>query len=162
MTPAEESKNLIMEKLFRIWNGQEMIYDVVVGKFGVFYVNPGLKGDGLNENDNASLTPYNTKYPKNIQVMPFVGLTDKNGKPAFVGNIYKEVRLDGSERYYRIFEVPGGFAINTHQDDFYRPDEMVYFWSGLSDMQTASFFQNSLVEIGNVFDNPELLAKKPN
>lgn len=151
-----------MEKLFRIWNGQEMIYDVVAGKFGVFYVNPGSKGDGLDEGDNASLTPCNTKFPDDIKVMQFVNLTDKNGEPAFVGDIYKEVRIDGTERLYRIFEVPGGFAINQFQDDFYKKDEDILFYAGLSDMQTSSFFQNSLVEIGNVFDNHEFMKPTNN
>lgn len=36
-----------MTNKFRVWNGSEMIYDVTVGKFGAFYVNPGDKGDGV-------------------------------------------------------------------------------------------------------------------
>jgi hypothetical protein len=92
-------------------------------------------------------------------VTQFVSLTDKNVNPAFVGNIYKEVRLDVSERLYRIFKVPGGFAITQFQDDFYKKDEDILLWAGLSDPQTASFFRNNLIEIGNIFDNNELLMK---
>lgn len=42
----------------------------------------------------------------------------------------------------------------------YKKDEDILFYAGLSDAQTASFFRNSLIEIGNIFDNPELLNKK--
>lgn len=24
---------------FRVWNGREMVYDIMAGKFGIFYVN---------------------------------------------------------------------------------------------------------------------------
>ena len=57
--PKENPMNRKLK--FRIWNGTEMIYDVV-GKFGTFYVNPGNNGHGLDPNDLASLTPFTTKY----------------------------------------------------------------------------------------------------
>ena len=47
-----------------MWTGITMEYNVVVGKFGVFYVNPGIRGDGLDDSDSASLTPFTTKYPE--------------------------------------------------------------------------------------------------
>ena len=66
------------ENKFRIWNGIEMIYDVMAGKFGVFYVNPGEKGDGLDVKDSASITPFNTKYSDTTPLMRFTGVLDKD------------------------------------------------------------------------------------
>lgn len=72
---------------FRVWNGAKMITDVTVGKFGSFYVNPMNKGNGLDENDSACLTPFNTKYPDDTPVMQFIGMEDCNGKEIYEGDI---------------------------------------------------------------------------
>lgn len=98
--------------------------------------------------------------PSQFQIMQYTGIKDKNGKDAYVGNIYKCEMMDGSIRLYKIFTVKGGFAINTHQDDFYKDPSKIAFYSGLSDMQTASFFEGNLEEIGNIYENPELLTTK--
>lgn len=61
---------------FRVWSGFEMTHDVIIGKFGAFYVNPS--NNGLDINDSASLTPFNTKYPDTYPVMQYTGLKDKS------------------------------------------------------------------------------------
>jgi uncharacterized phage protein (TIGR01671 family) len=76
------------ELKFRVWNGMKMEYDVMVGKFGTFYVNP-MDGQGLDPNDSASLTSCNTKYPENIPVMQCTGLKDKSGKDIYEGDKFK-------------------------------------------------------------------------
>jgi len=62
---------------FRVWNGSAYEYDVMVGKFGVFYVNP--MNNGLDATDSASLSPFNTKFSDGVVVEQFTGLIDKNG-----------------------------------------------------------------------------------
>lgn len=46
----------------RVWNGLEMVYDVVSGKFGTFFINP--ENGGLDKNDSSCLNSFNTKYSK--------------------------------------------------------------------------------------------------
>ena len=79
---------------FRIWNGTEMVYDVTVGKFGAFYVNPGDKGNGLDPNDSASLTPFTTKYSDDTNVMQSTGIKDRNGKDVYEGDLVKTISSD--------------------------------------------------------------------
>lgn len=76
------------ELKFRIWNGAEMEYNVTVGKFGNFYVNPE-KGDGLNPKDLACLTTNTTAYSDKVSVMQFTGQIDNNRKEIFEGDKVK-------------------------------------------------------------------------
>lgn len=130
------------EILFRIWNGQEMVHDVTIGKFGVFYVNPGSNSDGLDENDNASLTQYNTKYPDNIPVMQFTGLTDKSGVNIFEGDICRD-----SEGKYMVVSWSKKFASWVLN----RKGWAFSHWFG------ESCNPEDVEVVGNIYDNPELL-----
>ncbi len=83
--------------------------------------------------------------------MQYTGIKDKNGKKMFDGDI---LYLEPRNQWFKVFSVPGGFAVNTHQDDFYKPK--VFFYIGLSDMQNCSWASNLEIK-GNIYENPELL-----
>lgn len=121
---------------FRVWSGFEMTHDVIIGKFGAFYVNPS--NNGLDINDSASLTPFNTKYPDNFPVMQYTGLKDKKGLEIYDGDIiiynFKTPVTDGE------FQSPVFF------DEF--------MW--LTNEHSLNRICNIEV-IGNIHQNPELL-----
>jgi uncharacterized phage protein (TIGR01671 family) len=151
------------ELLFRVWNGQEMVYDITVGRFGVFYVNPGSKSDGLDENDTASLTPYNTKYPDNIPVMQFTGLSDKNKVYIFEGDIISGSYLKNYGNYGQYKSISFKGVVKYFFGQFYIKigetkegvDRRVYF----SQLWPLSPNSVEVEIIGNIHENPELLSK---
>lgn len=142
------------ELKFRVWNGMNMEYNVTVGKFGVFFVNPE-KGDGLNPNDSASLTPNTTKYFDNTPVMQYTGLKDKNGREIYEGDMVNAIELNIDENF-------------QFTDDILSQRVAEVIWDGdLAGwaLKADSFPQgvipmihlNQFELLGNIYENPELL-----
>lgn len=131
------------EVKFRAWTGTTMEYNVIAGKFGVFYVNPGTKGDGLNEEDTACLTPFNTIYSPNTPLMQFTGLKDKNGKEIYEGDILLHKALD--IRNVPVIWWGSGWYVGYDDGKYHNVTALDY----LGDCEV----------IGNIYENPELLTK---
>ncbi len=134
-----------MRKLkFRVYNGIEMVYDIVVGKFGAFYVNPGDKGNGLNPNDSACLTNFNTKYSDDTSIMQFIGISDKNGKEIYEGDIIKYNDINYSIDFCNCYSCGKYELIRDKKEN----------GSHLSS-ECENWHQTEV--IGNIYENPELL-----
>lgn len=90
---------------------------------------------------------------EDVDIMADVNLCYNDGRPAFVGDIFKDDR----NNLYRIFEVEGGYAINVSAfpKTFY--DDYPFPLCSLSDEQTVSWFKCCAVYVGNIWDNPEML-----
>lgn len=135
---------------FRVWTGLKMEYDVVVGRFGAFYVNPMKKGDGLDETDTASLTPFNTMYdPEQHPLMQQVGVIDREGNEWWESDIIL-CSHEGDNSCGVIVKGKYGW-----RKRYYSEDDKEYFTVPLSDLDFEHF-----IKIGDIHENPELLEAK--
>lgn len=129
-----------------------MKYDVIVGRFGAFYVNPGTRGDGLDDNDRACLTPFNTIYSSQVPIMQFTGLKDKNRKEIYEGDLFRCIyERDGhlDHIYEAIWdEANATFRLRRHGNMC----PQVQVVQGMSDAARHEV-------IGNIYENPDLLHK---
>ena len=143
-----------IEIQFRVWDtyNERMVYDP--DRF-----EPSFDLD-KTEGDERFNTPY--IYYEHWQdredgirrpcfVMQYTGLNDKDGKKIFEGDI---LFYESRNQWFKVFRVGGGFAVNTHQDDFKK--EKVLFYEGLSDMQNGSWISGLEIK-GNIYENIELL-----
>lgn len=90
---------------------------------------------------------------ENAELLQYTGLKDKNGKEIYEGDIL--LLEKGTKR--TVFSVPGGFAIESLDDDLNKYGKEIFVpIEGLSDEQNASFIKSTKV-IGNIYENPELL-----
>jgi uncharacterized phage protein (TIGR01671 family) len=143
---------------FRVWNGYEMVYNVTVGKFGAFYVNPGDKGDGLDPKDSACITPFNTKFHESTPVMQFTGLLDNQGKEVYEGDVLERIgtrdnftalKMESQTRELIVVELNVSHGqFGDYSFGFSMPTQRTY--SERSNPATYTV-------IGNIYENTELL-----
>ena len=121
---------------FRVWNGHNMEYKIMVGFLGTFYVS------GIDEKDSASMSPFNTKYPEETPLMQFTGMRDlKNETEIYEGDIVKGGSYNGVMCYGKVVWYGNMFTT------FPLPN--------LTEGHDANFVNMEV--IGNVYANPELL-----
>jgi uncharacterized phage protein (TIGR01671 family) len=88
---------------------------------------------------------------KDISLLRYVGLKDKNGVEIYEGDIVKDER----KRLFVIEYKFGGF--NIVPIDYYNDE---FSWNPLGDMQTAGWLNESAEIIGNIYTNKELLENE--
>jgi len=138
---------------FRVWNGSEMEHNIMVGKFGIFYVNPS--NNGIDENDTASLSPFNTRYPDDIPLMRFAGRKDKNEIDIYEGDIVRhwEYFLDEN---FKTKEIAEDEMISR----VYWSDELNGWALSKDHKREIPMAHRDLFEIvGNIYQNPTGFAE---
>lgn len=106
--------------------------------------------------ENDSINPMDWHKEHKWYLMQFTGLTDKNGKEIYEGDLLK-----GDNFIYRVWAVQGGFAININVGKWHNDIMLEYPFplQPLADEQTVSYVSNSCEVIGNIYENAELLKR---
>ncbi len=137
-----------MKKKFKAWSPQRNDFVTYCFPLGSCKDNV-ITLTGVGEGDDVVDTE-----DDGLILIQNTGINDKNDNEIWDGDIlYYEAR----NQWFKVFAVPGGFAVNTHQDDLAK--DKIFFYTGLSDMQNYSWAQGLEIK-GNIFKNPELLYPK--
>lgn len=127
----------MIELKFRVWDKHYKEMDYIHDLY--WFEEQGIrdyKGDG---------------HCSNFVIMQYANLHDMTGKELYDGDI----SIDKRNRKYIIWNSRGGFRICSLERSM-NP----LATKGLSDMESASWFENNHKIIGNIYENPELLIYK--
>ena len=131
---------------FRLYDKviREMVYDVCVG----FIKDYGKTDDWVCADTSCGQITYRGDKLKDIVLMQCTGLTDKNGKLIYEGDIIKYLYYN-PERYTKWIVVfnPDTLEFGTRG----------YGYIGYQRLTSYSIFNNKVEVIGNIYENPELL-----
>ena len=143
---------------------------IIVQDGRAFIIPTGTKIDGYREEDGTLFmaTFYCEVIPETVG--QYTGLTDKNGKKIFEGDIILYIDNLDRELYEESLERPEDYE-GCYLDNLWNVSEVVYnieFSYPAFDLQKHDFDSNALSElcesgfyyyeiIGNIHDNPELL-----
>lgn len=86
-------------------------------------------------------------------ICQYTGLTDKNGKKIFEGDVVKDSAGVCGEVKFGLYTA--GFSIPDTNQGFYIefPEESLY-------RKELGYWENKVIVIGNIYDNPELLEEE--
>ncbi len=86
-------------------------------------------------------------------ICQYTGLTDKNGKKIFEGDVVKDSAGVCGEVKFGLYTA--GFSISDINQGFYIefPEESLY-------RKELGYWESKVVVIGNIYDNPELLEEE--
>lgn len=93
------------------------------------------------ELNNAAANDYITAYPDEVELMQSTGLTDKDGKEIFEGDVVKMAK--------NVYSEPTYYEVVRHRGGAYRLESKQYgceLWLRHTDCEIA----------GNIYENPEL------
>ena len=107
------------------------------------------KGTACDEWDINGIDFYDVK-PNTI--CQYTGLTDKNGKKIFEGDVVKDSAGVCGEVKFGLHE--SNWQIGKYNQGFF-----VTFPKGYLLRNELGYWRNKIVVVGNVFDNPELLEE---
>lgn len=125
-----------------------------------FTTHKWLYGSYLVLGDKHYILPIDDKVLCNYEVIPetvcqFTGLTDKNGKMIFEGDILNGEIRNNETRDFVVYFLYGGFSIKApfwaKEKELLNTDELIL--QPLSDAQTASWINSSCEIIGSIHDN---------
>ena len=97
---------------------------------------------------NADICRQNNYVVKPDTICQYTGLTDKNGKKIFDGDVVKDSAGVCGEVKFGLYEA--GFSIPDTNQGFYIefPEESLY-------RKELGYWENKVVVIGNIYDKPE-------
>lgn len=138
---------------FRCWFADKMWYRIPAILFRKEYTQVNLN----HKDDDFDQTADTWTGPDDYVLMQFTGLKDKNGKEIYEGDIlnatdcelvgYHQNEYGESEIYEdskgKVHYVGGGFCFDGHS---------------AGDLPLDTFGPDALEVIGNIYENPELLA----
>jgi uncharacterized phage protein (TIGR01671 family) len=131
------------ELKFRVWNINKYIFDSVEENIVL-----GLNGHLYGTLDDGRLYLLNKN---NYIIEQYIGLTDKNNKPIYEGDILKITgEYDGGvHNWYKIGDTKYSLV-----------DEYEYwiYWTSEADLK-EDFNQKEREVVGNIHENPELLEQ---
>jgi len=143
---------------FRVWTGAVMEYKIMAGYLGHFYVS------GMNEKDSACMSDANTVYNEAAPLMQWTGLLDKNGCEIYEGDVIKVDRFHVVTRKLSANSYTGDLIEDGVEIGWVRWGDiewlMDFDYKRYDDIYPIYKESNRLEVIGNIYENPNLVAYK--
>lgn len=140
---------------FRAWNKKEnkIYYNIGVGS--LLFVNYEW------DNDLECFTVEETYDEKELEIMQYTGLKDRNGKEIYEGDIIKQVVPSSREYCYTRNYDENNFEVVFKYGSFLlqRPYQNKVYTRGVVEIDEFVGFECFEV-IGNIYENSELLKEE--